>query len=95
MLPFALEYSRGDRNGFRVYRPARGGRLCERFDEYRTIKQIPLPLPLCTSNVVMTNIAHTMSYGGHYYVGCVLQCFVVVITMLNVYCSVLWWSLLC
>ena len=46
MLQTALEYPSGDRNGFRVYRPARGGRLCERFGGYKTINRIPLPLPL-------------------------------------------------
>ena len=44
MLPVALEYPLGDRNGFRVYRPARGIRLCERFGGYKTINQTPLPL---------------------------------------------------
>ena len=29
MLPAALKYPSGDLNGFCVYRPARGGRLCE------------------------------------------------------------------
>ena len=29
---------------FRVYRPARGGRLCEHFGGYKTINRIPLPL---------------------------------------------------
>ena len=29
-----------------MYRPARGGRLCERFGGYKTINRIPLPLPL-------------------------------------------------
>ena len=29
MLPAPLEYPSGDWNGFRVYRPARGGRLCD------------------------------------------------------------------
>ena len=29
MLPTALEYPTGNRNGFRVYGPARGGRSCE------------------------------------------------------------------
>ena len=42
MLPVTLEYPPGVRNGFRVYRPARGGRLCERFGGYKTINQIPL-----------------------------------------------------
>ena len=46
MLPVAVEYPPGDWNGFRVYRPARGGRLCERFGGYKTINRIPLPLPL-------------------------------------------------
>ena len=32
MLSAALEYPLGDWNGFCVYRPARGGRLCEHFD---------------------------------------------------------------
>ena len=32
-------------NGFRVYRPARGGRLCVHFGECKTINRIPLPLP--------------------------------------------------
>ena len=31
MLPAALEYPQGDCNGFRVYRPDRGGRLSEHF----------------------------------------------------------------
>ena len=43
MLPVALEYPPGDWNGFRVYRPARGGRSCERFGGCKTINQIPLP----------------------------------------------------
>ena len=42
MLPVALEYPPGDCNGFRVYRPARGGRSDERFGGYRTINRIPL-----------------------------------------------------
>ena len=42
MLPVALEYPPGDWNGLRVYRPARGGRSCERFGGYKTINQIPL-----------------------------------------------------
>ena len=47
MLPAALEYPPGDWNGFRVYRPARGRRSCERFGGYKTINRIPLPsLPL-------------------------------------------------
>ena len=37
MLPVALEYPSGDWNGFCVYRPARGGRSCERFGGYKTI----------------------------------------------------------
>ena len=45
MLPAAMEYPPGDWNGFRVYRPARGGRLCEHFGGYKTINRIPLPLP--------------------------------------------------
>ena len=36
MLPTALEYPLGDSNGFRVYRPARGGRSCEHFGGYKT-----------------------------------------------------------
>ena len=44
MLPAALEYPLGAWNGFRVYRPARGGRLCEHFGGYKTINRIPLPL---------------------------------------------------
>ena len=44
MLPLALEYPPGDWNGFRVYRPARGGRSCERSGGYRTINRIPLLL---------------------------------------------------
>ena len=44
MLPTALEYPLGNRNGFCVCRPARGGRSCEHFDGYKTINQIPLPL---------------------------------------------------
>ena len=32
-----------DSNGFRVYRPARGERLCEHFGVYKTINLIPLP----------------------------------------------------
>ena len=46
MLPAALEYPSGDRNGFPVYRPARGGRLCEHFGGYKTINRILLTLPL-------------------------------------------------
>ena len=46
MLPVALEYPYGDLNGFRVYRPARKGRLCEHFGGYKTINRIPLPLKL-------------------------------------------------
>ena len=41
MLPAALEYPSGDWNGFRVYRPARGGRSCEHFGGYKTINRIP------------------------------------------------------
>ena len=37
MLPTALEYPPGDRNGFHVCRPARGGRSCEHFSGYKTI----------------------------------------------------------
>ena len=37
MLPGALEYLSGDRNGFRVYRPAKGGRSCEHCGGYKTI----------------------------------------------------------
>ena len=37
MLPAALEYPSGDKNGFRVYRPAREGRSCEHFGGYKTI----------------------------------------------------------
>ena len=60
---------------------------------------------LFISNTVMTNIAHPVSYVGHYYVDCILQCAVlhydvecillcsmVVIDMSDVYCSVLWLS---
>ena len=36
--------SPGDWNGFRVYRPDRGGRSCELFGGYKTINRIPLPL---------------------------------------------------
>ena len=39
---YALEYPPEDRNSFRVYRPARGGRLCERFGGYKTINRIHL-----------------------------------------------------
>ena len=46
MLPTALEYPSGDLNVFRVYRPARGGRSCERFGGYKTINRISLHLPL-------------------------------------------------
>ena len=42
MLPVALEYSLGDWNGFRVYRPARGGRSFEHFGGYKTINRIHL-----------------------------------------------------
>ena len=34
MLPTAQEYPTWDWNGFRVYRPARGGRSCEHFGGY-------------------------------------------------------------
>ena len=44
MLPVALEYPQGDRNGFRAYRPARGGRSCEHFGGYKTINRIPFYL---------------------------------------------------
>ena len=44
MLPTALEYPSGDWNGFRMHRPARGGRSCEHFGGYKTINRIPLPL---------------------------------------------------
>ena len=36
MLPTALEYPSGDSNGVRVYRPARGGRLCEHLGGLKT-----------------------------------------------------------
>ena len=39
MLPVALEYPPGDWNGFRVYRPARGGRSCEHLGGYKTINR--------------------------------------------------------
>ena len=42
MLPTALEYSMGDGYGFRVYRPARGRRLCEQICVYKTINRIPM-----------------------------------------------------
>ena len=42
LLPVALEYPPGDCNGFHVYRPARGGRSCERFGGYKTINLITL-----------------------------------------------------
>ena len=42
MLPVALEYFAGDCNGFRVYRPARGGRSCKHFGGHKTINRIPL-----------------------------------------------------
>ena len=32
-----------------VYRPARGGRSCERFGGYKTLNRIPLPLYLVLS----------------------------------------------
>ena len=41
MLPTALEYPSGHWNGFRVYRPARGGRSCEFFGGFKTINRIP------------------------------------------------------
>ena len=44
MLPVALENPPRDRNGFRVYRPAMGGRSCERLGGYKTINRIPLPI---------------------------------------------------
>ena len=47
MLPAALEYPLVDYNGLHVYRPARGGRLCEQFGVYKTINRIPL---LCQLN---------------------------------------------
>ena len=46
MLPGALEYPPGVVS--RVYRPARGGRSCERFGGYKTINRIPLPLGMST-----------------------------------------------
>ena len=48
--------SLGDRNGFRVYRPARGRRLCEHFGGYKTINRIPLPLPLPLEGAISQNI---------------------------------------
>ena len=54
MLPAALEYPSGDWNGFRVYRPARGGRSWDNFGGYKTINRMPLPL----YNSDITNI-HT------------------------------------
>ena len=44
MLPVALEYSPGDWNGFRVYRPARGGKSCEGSGGYKTMNRVPLLL---------------------------------------------------
>ena len=46
MPPVALDYPQGDCNGFRVYRPARGGRSSEHFGGYKTINRIPVPLPV-------------------------------------------------
>ena len=44
LLPAALKHPSGDGNGFRVYRPAGGGRSCEHFGGYKTINRIPLLL---------------------------------------------------
>ena len=44
MLQVALEYPSEDCNGFRVYRPARGGKSCEHSEGYKIINQIPLSL---------------------------------------------------
>ena len=63
MLPVALQYPPGDCNGFRVYRPARGGKSCERFGGYKTINRIPLPL--FDSNIacsITPNYSNEQSY---------------------------------
>ena len=59
MLPAALEYPSGDWNGFRVYRSARGGRLCEHFGGYKTINRIPLPFTFRMLNILMSTVLLT------------------------------------
>ena len=52
MLPAVLEYPSGDSNGFCMYRPARGGRLCEHIGGYKTINRIPLPFTTVFANML-------------------------------------------
>ena len=56
MLPAALEYPPEDWDGFRVYRPARGGRSCEHFGGYKTINRIPLPLVYCKTGILYRHL---------------------------------------
>ena len=74
MLSVALEYRQGDRNGFRVYRPARGGGSCERFGEYKTLNRIPLPLEFY-QNIFALNMHFGSSYSERMRDGMVSQFF--------------------
>ena len=64
MLPVALEYYPGDRNGVHVYRPARGGRSCEHFGGYNIINRIPSPTSRyrtglkCVAALTEDNVKH-------------------------------------
>ena len=60
MLPGALEYPLGDGNGFRVYRPGRGGGSCEHFGGYKTINRIPLPLLLVSYRYEVGDALHAL-----------------------------------
>ena len=70
MLPTALEYPR---NAFHVYRPARGGRLCEHFGGYKTINRTPLPMALAPflGTVSIDNIRNNQVFNT--FLGLMLQ----------------------
>ena len=44
-----------------MYRPARGGRSCERFGGYKTINRIPLPLPFSNIFLAISLLAEVCS----------------------------------
>ena len=78
MLPVALEYPPGDWNGLCVYRPARGGRLCDCFGGYKTINRIPLSLPLICNDMIKYDIhecfqLHIKTHECLWCFGCTLE----------------------
>ena len=55
-----------------MYRPARGGRLCEHFGGYKTVNGIPLPLTVAKTDPAILVIDCSKYIGGQAFEGEIL-----------------------